>query len=397
MGSVSRAVEVWLDGQPLSTVCGYSSLGWTTKWPFGDWECTFKAGLQSGWRHPAIEKEMEAEVRYGAGRLFFGNVGDVNRDTGEIYVRGRIRQGENYKAWALDQPGTPTYDPQDALDGALDATGPTLTHAVPIDWKADTLSSTGVGSGDQVMTLLELFELAMQDGSDKFYMGPDGRLKQVPDPTVPTIQVWPKVADLSEALGPDRATRLYVQYLTGPDEWDSSLSYSAGDLVFYADHKWVAVTPTVGTAPSSPDWTDLGAFDPNAMVTVSSTLTPYREENVDARSLGRLTLATATALADAALAAGLEPRYTTDIPLTPLTAANGDGQPINPVLVRAGDLCRVWGTAHPLLGQGFIDVIGGEVVVSDAETLAPTAVLKPYLKPARGYLETMAALAKGLA
>lgn len=451
---MSRSLDVWVAGVPLSTVCSYGSLSWTTRFPYGDFEASWVLSVPPGWRHPAFTRGNEVRIMYGGLPLWLGDIGDTNWDTGEMHAEGRIRRAEDYLALHYDAVASgivPTRNPRFAVDDAISP--PTAMGRPAIEWSRDTsipdITLPSDNNETESLSILRLLDAASDRGYGTPHMGPDGTIRLLPDPMAAAytlaFQVWPKMVDVGEAGGPDRATRIRVTYLLASGlSWRNGVSYTAGNEVLFKGDLWkrngsgagdvpsdtstlwskldvqpwdpdvtsadynpgtyyvslnnsIYKTVVVGStatlaAPPGAAWTLLGSYPTSAVVEAyDQNVLPYREATVDATELGDITAAEASDIADQALAEGLRPVFDTDITLTPLTAANGSGEPINPLVVRDGQVGRIWGATHPRLGQSFIDLIAGEVTVSDAETSTPTAVVKPYNKPARAYLEVLEA------
>lgn len=438
---MSRAIDVVVDGKSLSSICYWEGLSWTSRWPYGDYEASCRISTQKNWRHSALKQGKPFRVMYGGKPLFRGVSGEHDFESGELRFEGLIRRGEDYLALHYDADAAEiktTFDVAVAIDEAI--TPPTALGRVPIGWRRRDPSVTGIfrPDGNNNPTILDLLDEAMKRGAGTPYLGPDNRIALLPDPTAYDWMVHPNVVDLSEAGGETRATRIRVTYLaaTGlsfldnvdypadsvviykgelwkrlghgagdipgvsqmwvslgtPSEFEADATYSIGDYVTKSGsiYRSSADGNTGHTPPAAGWWTLVGAFPVPAVVVVGDRLEPYREVSVDITELGDLPTAEATDIANKALAEGLAPVFTTDIPITPLVAKNRRGRPADPLLPHAGQLVRVWGAAHPHLGHGYIDVIAGEVTVSNAET-SPTAVIKPYLKPARGLVEAMEA------
>jgi hypothetical protein len=445
-------VQVFVGGVPLSSLIGYRDLTWTTRFPGGDYDASWTALVPQGWRHRAFVRGAAVQIRYGGLAVWSGTLAQFDRDTGQMSADGSIRRSEDYEALVWDGTAgelVATWSPETAVD---DAISPAVASGrVAIGWTRDSsvpsANLIGATQSTDTMRLDALLELATARGYGSPMIGPDIVLRFVADPTTVSWHVRPKVVDVGEAAGDQRATRIYVDYMEASSlSWVDTASYSSGDIVTFNGDLWKRVSSGAGDIPeegsphwsqlevepwdpdttsktyptgsyytlqdgtfyqlvvgSGPDqtvsappaspWTNLGTLPTAETLIVEDTsITPYREERVNALALGDLPTSEATAIADQALAAALAPSFTTDIPATPLTATNAQMNPCDPVLVRAGTLVRVWGAAHPRLNQPFIDVIAGEVTVSDAETDQPTAVIKPFGKPAQSDEEVMEAV-----
>lgn len=372
--------EPFISGVPLSTICPFRDLTWTIRWPYGGFEAKCKIDVPVNFRHHALVTDADTEIKWGGGTMFLGDLAEPDWAAGELYFRGRIRQGEKYKAWEVT--GSTTLVPAVNLETAIDlavAGGPvdvsvaniTSANGIPartaLQWKRTTpLFTTNLWATppeEPAWLFPDMLDLASQRGAGVPYMGPSGRLEfRTPKinpfssgTTVPDWQIHPGTVELSEAGGDSRLTRVYVLFL---------------------------------------DSTAAGA----EKVTISedTRFRPYREDYYDARNLDGITPAEAKTIADAILAEHLRPVYVSDIDLTPFTATTYHGAPCNPLLPRGGDVIRVNGATHPRLPGSFIDVTAGEVVVSAAETDRPTAVAKPENKPARSEDEIAEATIVGL-
>ena len=436
---MTEAVQVFVGGKPLSTMCKAVGLGWTSRWPGGDYDATWTALVPAGWRRRELVRGAPVEIRFGGLNVWRGSLAQLDRDTGQMACDGLIRRAEDYDALVWDAALgelVPTWSPAAAVDDAISPN--VLSGRVAIGWTRDASvpvgSLVGADTAAEGMRLDELLALATSRGLGTPYIGPDGVLRFLADPTTPTWLVHPAVVDIGEAAGDQRATRIFVEYLAATSlSWVDTTSYVAGDIVTYGGELYSRIgsgagdvpgvsplwsqleveswDPTVtsktystGTYyvlrdsvfyqlvvptgpdvtvsdPPSPDWTTLGSMPvPTTLSVQDGTVTPYREDRVSALALGDLPTSEATDIANQALAVALRPTFTADIPATPFTVADARMMPLNPVLMRAGTLGRVWGAAHPRLNQPFVDVIAGEVTVSDAETDYPTAVIKPWGK-----------------
>lgn len=439
---------MFVGGTPLSTLCSYRELSWTTRWPGGDFDASWTAQLQPGWRHRAFKRGARVEIRYGGLAVWLGYLSEFDRESGQMAAEGLIRRAEDYDALVWNgSASVPTWKLRDAVDEAIAPTSG--SPRVPIGWTRDTSVPNGplnyATSASDVARLDDLMALARSKGLGTEYIGPDGVLKFLADPTTVTWHVRPRVVEMSEAAGDGRATRIVVSYmLASALSWVNSTSYSAGQIVTFNGNLWkrsgsgagdipeegsshwaqldvetwdpgvtaktygpgtyyallsntfyqmtIAPGPDVSVSAPPTGWTTLGTLPTATEVAVQdTTITPYREARVDARGLGDLPLAEATAIANAALATALAPSFTTDIPATPLTVTSSQMLPCDPLLLRAGTLGRIWGASHPRLAQGFTDVIAGEVTISDAETDNPTALIKPWGKQAQDDIEVMEA------
>lgn len=443
------AVQVVVDGQPLSTIGAYGDLGWSSRWPGGCWEASWGLNVQKGWRHPKLRRGAAVRIMYGGLPAWTGELGAFDWDTGQATASGLYRRSEHYKALVWDGADmVRTWDLAAAVDDAISPHS--LSARTAIGWRRDTFTTGSLKTpgqeGEAVMWLVDLIDLAMARGHGTPYLGADGRLRMMTAPFtgpsgLPLWQVRPHVVDVGEAAGPGRATRLFVDYMVRTAiVWDAGTTYAIGNLVWWADHVWKSTVggnnnhepvegspfwtalgtpepwsaqttydagsfvtysgslweatgaPVAGTAPPAAGWTNRGQMPYEDKISVQDAdVTPYREESIDARALGPMSTAQATDVADQGLAEALAPAYTTDIEATPYTVTATHGAPINPLLLHAGMLGRINGAAHPRLGQPFIDVIAGEVIVSDALTSNPRAQIKPYGKTARGYIEVMEA------
>lgn len=444
-------MQVFVGGVPLSTLCIYSGLGWTSRWPGGDYDASWTAQVPQGWRHRAFVRGAKVEIRYGGLNLWRGSLSEFDRDTGEMACEGLIRRAEDYDALVWDATASklvPTWKPTTAVDDAIAPNG--LSGRVAIGWTRDSSVTSvnlyGATESSDAMRLDELLALARSRGFGTEYLGSDGVLRLLADPTTLTWHVRPKVVELSEAAGEQRATHVFVDYMaTSALSWVSTTSYTPGNIVTFNGDLWKRISSGAGDIPeegsshwtqldvepwdpdvtsktfstgtyytlksntfyrltvaAGPDvtvaappavgWTILGVLPTAATLRVQdATVTPYREERVDARGLGDLPTAVATNIANHALAVGLAPSFTTDIPATPLTVTDARMHPINPIVLRAGTLGRIWGASHPRLMQGFTDVIAGEVSISDAESENPIAIIKPFGKQAQSDIEVMEA------
>lgn len=447
---MTEAVQVFVDDVPLSTLCIYSGLSWTSRWPGGDYDASWTAQVPQGWRHRAFVRGARVEIRFGGMNTWAGCLSEFDRDTGQMACDGLIRRGEDYDAIV---PDVTTGDPVAtwSLSAAVDeAITPTAFGRVPIGWTSDASVAavprlSGATQSTDVLRLDELLALARARGYGTEYLGSDGVLRLLPDPTTPTWFVRPTVVEISEAAGVQRATNIFVAYMLASGlSWVAATSYSPGNIVTFNGDLWERVSSGAGDIPeegsihwaqlevepwdpsvtsktfstgthytlkdgtfyrlivaAGPDvtvsnpptgWTNLGTLPTaTSLQAQDTTITPYREERVDALALGDLSFSDATAIAGQALATALAPSFTTDIPATPLTVTDAHMQPINPVLLRAGTLGRIWGASHPRLMQGFTDVIAGEVTVSDAESDNPTALIKPFGKQPQSDIEVMEA------
>lgn len=381
--------EVWVGGRPLSTLCFYDQVTWTKKWPFGDWSAGFRVHARPRWRSSYLRRDTEVVIKYGAGRRFLGDIGSWDRETGEVSVRGRIRAGEGYLA--------SSFDLITAINGAISGTP-------PLNWRVDEPSipvGEVFGADHEPTYLLDLLAAATALGANngaQFMMGPDGRLRFVERPTTPSWQVWPEAVDLGEAGGPDRATSVQLRFINSTAvAWAAGGVFALGDVVTYAGTFWTALVSTPGSTPGSDDteWADGGPLEAAAdsVVAEDLTVTPYRQVQLDAVEYGAMVEASAQAMADAALAKLLEPVYLNDVPANPLLVATWGGEPINPLTVEAGTLGRVWGASHPRLGHPYVDLLAGEVTVSDAETPTPKTLIKGYQKPLTNLVEFISATA----
>ena len=445
---MTEAVQVFVGGKPLSTMCKATGLGWTSRWPGGDYDATWTALVPAGWRRRELVRGAPVEIRFGGLNVWKGSLAEPDWSTGQMACDGLIRRAEDYDALAWDSTAgdlVPTWNPRTAVDDAINPN--VLSNRVAIGWTRDSsvpdTNLVGADVAAEAMRLDALLQLATDRGYGTPFIGPDGILRFLPDPTTPAWHVHPLVVDVGEAAGDQRATRIFVDYMAATAlSWVDTTTYTAGNIVTYNgdlfsrigsgagdvpgvsslwsqleveswDPTVTSKTYSTGTYyvlrddvfyqlvvptgpdvtvsdPPSPDWTTLGSMPTPTTLTVrDGTVTPYREERVNALALGDLPTSEATDIADHALAVALAPSFTTDIPATPLTVTDARMQPVNPVLLHAGTLGRVWGAEHPRLSQPFIDVIAGEVTVSDAETDYPTAVIKPWGKQPQDDVEVM--------
>lgn len=444
-------MQVLVNNVPLCSLLDYHSLTWTTRWPGGDYDASWTAVIPVGWRHRAFVRGARVEIRYGGLAVWLGTLAEFDRTSGQMAADGLIRRSEDYDALVWDTTNAElvaTWSPREAVDDAISPNP--LSGRTAIGWTRDTsVTATnlmGATESTETMRLDALLELATSRGYGTPVIGPDGVLRFKADPTTVSWHVRPQVVDVGEAAGEERATRIYVDYMKASSiSWLDTTSYTPGDIVTFNGDLWKRVTSGAGdipeegsihwtqlevepwdpsvtsktfptgtyytlkdgtfyrlvvaagpdvtvSAPPAAPWTNLGNLPTAEMLIVEdTTVTPYRENRVDALALGDLPTSEATAIANQALAAALAPSFTTDAPATPLTATNARMNPCDPVLVRAGTLVRVWGASHPRLNQPFIDFIAGEVTVSDAETDLPTAVIKPFNKPAQSDEEVMEA------
>lgn len=444
------SVQVRAGGYLLSAICRYSDLTYSFRRPYGCWEASLQVGVGARWRHPAFKRGNSFEIFCGGMRLWIGIMGDPDWETGTMTAKGLIRVGEDYRARVWDSTAAAlvaTWNPRAAVDDVISPAGASGRPA--IGWRRDS-SVPNVNlrpsTDAEPMQLLDLLDLATDRGYGTPYIGGDGRLRMLSDPTQVAWMAHPRVVNVGEAGGPERATRIFLTYMAASGlSWVDTTSYVAGNIVTFNGDLWERIgsgagdipeegsshwaqlevepwDPTVtsktystGThytlkdgvfyklvVPAGPDvtvaappggsWTTLGSLPTETTLDVAdASVTPYREgEEIDARSLGDLPTSEATAIANQALGVALAPAYTSDIPATPLTLTDAAGWPSNPLAVRPEKgLVRILGAAHPHLGQPFIDVIMGEVIVSDAHTPRPTALIKVSGKEPRGTLEVL--------
>lgn len=352
-------VEVWVDGVPMSSLCRVTDIGWSTRYPYGDWYAEFTVHVPPSWRHSALRPGAEVLIKNGAARTWLGDLSEPDWERGEMTARGRVRAGEGYLgqteilipdplgAWVR----VPAFTPGQAIGGAISGT----YGRDPLDWvvdaatAADSVWTTSMfaEAQDEWMNMLQWLDLIAARGHGIAMLSPGGKTLRFHErPTVPEWHVHPDVVDIAEAGGEGRANQVIVTYLsTDPEEYRRS---------------------AVATDARFGPWVDM---------------------EVDARNLGPQASVGGQAIADALLAEQLRPTYTTDITATPLTVTVGNGQPCDPLALRAGMLGRVHGASHPRLPHNYIDVLAGEVEVKGAETSSPTATIRPEHKPARTLAE----------
>lgn len=343
------SIEVRAAGYPLSSVCLWRGLSWLTRWPYGDWECTWKISQPTGWRHPALVTDALVEVMNGGKPWWVGSLTEPGWGSGEMYARGLVRRAE----WEYAFQIVHVPDGGDGYDAAVPATNVTEalayvggSGAAPLLWKyaegdvPDTDYATAELSAD-MRSWFDLLDLATTsgDGTPVVFAG---RLSFLPDPTTPKWHVHPSHVDIGEAGGDSRATKVILSFINADE----------------ADAEWWVETAEAPLVPKITVWED-------------------------ARSLGSMTASAAATLAADLLAQQISPVFVDDVVLTPFTATAAHGQPCDPLAVRAGDMVRVHGVSRPGFPANYIDFIAGEVAVADAETSAPTATVKPFGKPSR--------------
>lgn len=446
-----RRVKVRIAGKLVHTMIGCKDVDFAFRRPYGCWEASFQALIGDGWRHPDFVEGALFEVFYGGDRRWFGVLQEPNWATGEMTGMGMIRILERYRARYSAGDGTllTTWNPRTAIDDIISPNILSGRVAVPI-LRDNSVPDVDLAKRDpeaEPMQLLDLLDLATARGYGAPSIAGDGVLRFLPDPTVRTWTVHPRVVDMGNTGGEDAATRVWViytyktglawdagdayaegdvvwwgdalyraadtvppGYMPGTDEsagiWDSAgsldpwlaaTSYDEGEYVTYNGYiwEWTDETPDPGVVPDSgTNWTPRGQIPFKAEVEASnSTIGPYREApEIDARDLGAMTMADAQALADAALAEALKPAYTSDIDVTPTTVTGRDGTPIVIVGHEAGELGRVNGVSDPRLGQPFIEPISAEYQVNGADSDYPTGLIKVVGKEARNYTEVIQAV-----
>lgn len=453
-----RRVKVRIGGHLVHTMVGCKDVAYSYRYPYGCWEASFQILVGDGWRHPAFVEGALFEVLYGGSRPWLGLLNGINWESGEMTGMGMIRILERYRAryWDLDvDEFLPTWNPRTAIDAVISPNPLSGRPAAPIK-RDNSVPDVDLAKREpdaEPLQLLELLDLATKRGYGAPSIGGDGVLRFLPEPTVRTWSVHPRVIDIGNAGGEDTATRIFVIYQFKTSLcWDETTTYPEGTVIWWDDQLWrkasaggggvkpvdgegfwnplgqasqwsaetqyeegafvisdgfdlgigdsvgnvwevTSGSPLVGDPPPAGGWTHRGQLPFDATTDApDETVQPYREApEVDARSLGPISTAEADEIAEAALAEALMPSYTSDIEVTPVTVTGQHGTPIVVLGHQAGELGRVNGVADPRLGQPFIDPVSAEYRVNGADSDYPTGLIKVEGKEARGYIEVMQA------
>lgn len=323
-----RCGGVWLN---QIAPWGGLSVSWT--WGAGgggvgvvDWQMS----LPPDFDHIALRRGSLVEVMDGGTVAGLATINQPGRtDDGlEFHATGIQRDAEHYLSF--DGTGASTSTPDTAVDQAI---------ARGLRWnRPDTLSAVPLVAGDVTQGLNYLSDLLnalTEEAGNRWYVDGSGAVRLALDPTTPTWQIVPGVADFVPA-DDDYATALFGRYIEG----GTSKTATSTDL---------AMAARFGRREYGIDLTMLGGI-------------------TTARADARLAGLRAHGKASLSLADRIE--VTRDQLLT------FDGTPAPLSMVRAGHMVRAYGTSGDvlaLIGAPYVDFVLGEVTDNDdgVLTLAP--------------------------
>ena len=200
--------QVFLDGQPLSTIAAWGNLTYSERLSGGCWEASWDMEVPDGWHHPAVRRGADVEIRIGGLAVWSGTMSEPDRDSWTMTAQGYSRQGEDYPAL-------------DATGAAGRYIGATTEYAVldglPWNYRPITLPSHAnpvVGVEAEGINAISTLWDAAADAAGMFWgVGPDRVPYMTPRPTEPTWHAVPGSVVLGVA-DDDYRSHLYGRYLT---------------------------------------------------------------------------------------------------------------------------------------------------------------------------------------
>jgi hypothetical protein len=295
-------LEVVVEGRYLSALAPWGELGWSNRWPGGCYQASWGLTLPRGARHPLLHRGAFVQLMQGPVCRWCGQLGEPNWTDGLFTAYGLARAAGGFVA--LDGALNSTTTPSVAAAYAVDAGWP-----VTVDASVPTAALTT--TTDQVLMLDRLLDASADEQGQRWSVRADAVLRMEPDPTAPTWQIRPAVADLSTAED-NYSSTVVVVYINTSGTY-SKLVHTDGAAV--AEH---------------------GVW----------------QKPVDFTAYGRMDATTAGNIAGGLLAKGRsELGWANGLTVTPSELMTIGGQPAAMTRVRAGQLVRVHARAGSLPGM----------------------------------------------
>lgn len=336
---MSSQFEIYVDGEPLTTLGDWGSPVLTDRCPYGSWELAWTATYPRTFRHRALRKGAQVVAQVGPSRRWLGRLAELDWDEGAFVAEGAIRDGETALAKGPDGRGSTDLDvvvAQANARGAISWT--TRQNFAPLT--VDTIS-------EATNSVLALIDAYSAEAGVNAFVSVDGALYTAPDATEPKWMVTPGAGTLGQA-----------------DE----------------DY-WTSLTAVYSPAPGS--YATVTSTDPTPGTLV-------REAAVDLTGRGYLTAAKAKEILDRLLAKGrVRNSWTNAITVSHGQLLSMGGTPVALHLPRAGDMFHLAGLHDERRASASTEVVAEELVWNVAEG---TLQIKPEGLAARdlaSIVETM--------
>ena len=314
-------LQAKVGGYWLHQIGAYSDLTIIDRWPGGNFEVSWTLELPVGYTHPALRRGASVQVLDGGLVVWSGLLSQPDRSTWECVATGLSREAEsgssNIAYMALDGSGNSTSIPDVAIDAAI---------ARGLPWvRRDSFSATAytdnADNSEPLRSLGDLLDLVATEAGKRWAVWADGAVVLAADPTTPTWHLTPGAADLGYA-DDEYASTILGRYLRKSD-----LTYQT-----------VIITDADAEAARG-----------------------HREFSVDLTSLGPITTAKATGIANGILAKGKSRLgWTNGIEAGAWDITTPGGVSADLTLINAGDMIRLHGIWDERLSVPYLDVVIGE-------------------------------------
>lgn len=315
----SNPKQVRVGGHWLNSIGPWGELEWSTRWPVGCLEASWRMDLPQGFQHPALRAGQLVEILDGPLVIWSGVLAQPDRSEWSFTATGLGREASGYLA--LDGAGNTTTNLDAAVDAAIARGLPWIrrTSLAPVNANSDLTT-------ESVNNLEQILDQIADNLGQRWAVHADHEVTMSADPTEPTWHLTPGAV----ALG------------VSDDE--------------YASTVFVRYSPAAGT------YETVSATDPNAQG-------GHREYPADVTGMGTISTSKANNIALGILAKGkARLGWTNAIEATPFTLTTPGGTPADLSLVQARDVLRVHDVDDAdLNGHTFIDIVAEEASYVDGE------------------------------
>jgi hypothetical protein len=328
---MQRPKQLRVGGYWLASIGAWGELTWSTQWPGGCWDASWKMDLPLGFRHPALERGQRVEILDGPLVIWSGTLTEPNRSDWSFAAEGLVREGDHYMA--LNGSGLTSSTSDTVVDAAI---------ARGLPWKRlDSISTTPFAdkeNTDNLNTVTALLNAYADRQSRRVVVDAQGVLTLASDPTTPTWHLTPGAASLGMA-DDEYASDVFVRW-KDQDNGDALTTTVASDV--QARDRW-----------------------------------GRREYPVDLTALGPIKAGRAAGVAEGILTKGkAKPSWTNGLEVSPYELTSTGGVPADLSTVQAGDMVRIHGLfddSQSFEARPYLDLVLGQVQYTDgAETVALT-------------------------
>lgn len=189
---------------PATEVAPHSPPTWETLASGGNGEATFELGRSAKFESHLTRPGLPLEIFVGAMRVWFGRIGDFDRETGQVVGRGVHTNGQNIPA-LVDGNATRNLEAAFAYAAASGWDWPVRLNGNAVN---------GLGDSGEPLMIWPLIELIAEQNGQRAVVDPDGKLFLAADPTAPTWTITPEAAAFGQT-NEDQSTVLIGRYSTG--------------------------------------------------------------------------------------------------------------------------------------------------------------------------------------